>query len=280
MFAPVTGGGLTLGPTVNVTSGAKLIGAQNCLPSSKLGFRKNAIRSPRCSPTLTAFAALLHRIPTRQQTDMKARWRTRGDRVEGWRGSSRPPWRSLKHPDGHAHEIRRVTARGMTTSPTPAWGSRFTSEIPDSILGPALPPEARRGVVVPEATFLDVAAHDGGRAPAAVAHDGQLWGSRGIALSCEAGAQGMTRETSVESGGQRTTADHLGHGAIAEAGSCDPAVLGGPPYLARDSRRGRWGSPGGGAGPREVDAGYLRVHGRSIRVISLAGRSLSCWLGR
>ena len=146
----------------------------------------------------------------------------------------------------------------MTTSPTPAWGSRFTSEIPDSILGPALPPEARRGVVVPEATFLDVAAHDGGRAPAAVAHDGQLWGSRGIALSCEAGAQGMTRETSVESGGQRTTADHLGHGAIAEAGSCDPAVLGGPPYLARDSRRGRWGSPGGGAGPREVDARYLR----------------------
>jgi hypothetical protein len=44
MFEPVTGGGLELGPTLNVTPLALLMGSQKFLPSSKLGFRKYAIR--------------------------------------------------------------------------------------------------------------------------------------------------------------------------------------------------------------------------------------------
>ena len=39
------------------------------------------------------------------------------------------------------------------------------------------------------------------------------------------------------------------------------------------------GSPGGGAGPQEVDAGYLRGTSQAIRVTNSAGGLLSRWLG-
>ena len=52
-----------------------------------------------------------------------------------------------------------------------------------------LQPQTGGGVVVPERAVFDVAAHDLGGAPAAVAHDGEFGGALGVALGGEPGAQ-------------------------------------------------------------------------------------------
>jgi hypothetical protein len=94
--------------------------------------------------------------------------------------------------------------------------------------GRDLQAELGTGVVGPERAFLDVAAHGGGRAPAAMPHDGQLGHALGVGLGGEAGTQRVAREQGwIEASGHGPPLDDLGDRPIAQPPRPDIAPLAG-----------------------------------------------------